>query len=57
MLNWISQNIGTIAVCTVLIIIVAGIIFSMVRNKKKGKNSCGCGCKDCAMSGICHEKK
>ena len=57
MLAWILENAATIIICAVLIAVVAAIIFSMVRNKKKGKSSCGCGCGDCPMSGSCHTKK
>lgn len=57
MLEWISENIGTIIICTVLVAAVAAIIISMVRNKKKGKTSCGCGCSKCPMSGSCHSEK
>ena len=48
---------GTAIVVTVLVVIVGLIIFSMVRNKKAGKSSCGCGCSSCPMSGKCHQKK
>lgn len=56
MLQWISANIGTIAVCAVLIIAVTAIIVYLVRNKKQGKNACncGCGCSGCAMKDTCH---
>ena len=57
MLTWLSQNIANIIICAVLIAIVAAIIINMVKNKKKGKSSCGCGCTDCPMSGACHSKK
>lgn len=57
MLAWLSQNIATIIICAVLIGIVAAIIVGMVRDKKKGKSSCGCGCSGCSMSGSCHPKK
>lgn len=57
MLTWIIDNIATIIICAVLIAIVAAIIVSMIRNKKKGKSSCGCGCSDCPMSSSCHPKK
>ncbi len=57
MLAWISKNIATILICLVLIIITAVIIAGIVRDKKKGKSSCGCGCADCPMSGTCHNKK
>ena len=57
MLAWLSQNAATIIICAVLIAVVAGIIVSMVKNRKKGKSSCGCGCANCPMSGSCHPKK
>ena len=47
-------NIGTIIICAVLVLIVAAIIFKLVRDKRKGKSSCGCNCAHCAMSGTCH---
>lgn len=57
MLAWICGNISTIVVCVVLLAVVALIIAGMVREKKKGKSSCGCGCANCPMSGSCHQKK
>lgn len=57
MLTWISENIATIIICAVLFATVAAVIISMVRGKKKGKTSCGCGCANCAMNGTCHSKK
>ncbi|MGN1408960.1 MAG: FeoB-associated Cys-rich membrane protein [Eubacteriales bacterium] len=57
MLTWISENIANIIICAVLIAIVAGIIVNMVRNKKNGKSSCGCGCSTCQLNGSCHTKK
>jgi hypothetical protein len=36
-------------------LIVALIIFSLIRDKKKGNSSCGCGCAHCAMAGACHK--
>ena len=56
MLAWISENMATIAICAILLGIVAAIIAGLVRNKKKGKSSCGCGCANCPMSGSCHPK-
>lgn len=57
MLAWISANIGTIIICAVLLIIVAAIIIGLVKDKKKGKSSCGCNCAHCAMAGSCHNKR
>lgn len=57
MLNWITDNLSTIIVSLVLILIVAAIICKLVRDKKKGKSSCGCNCAHCAMAGSCHKPK
>ena len=57
MLAWLTENIATIIICAVLIAVVSAIIVSMIKNKKKGKSSCGCGCADCPMSGSCHSEK
>lgn len=48
---------GTIAVLAILAVVVGLIIFYMVRQKKSGKNSCGCGCENCPNSGCCHNQK
>ena len=57
-MNWVIQNIGTILVSALLIAVVAGIIVSMIRKKRKGQSVvCGCGsCKGCAMHGSCHKQ-
>lgn len=60
MLTWLIDNLATVIITLVLIGIVAMIIANLVKNRKKGKSSCGCGCANCAMSGVCHssaEKK
>ncbi len=56
MLIWLQQNIWTIIICAVLALVLFLIIRSMIRNKKAGKSSCGCGCSNCAMNGECHKK-
>jgi hypothetical protein len=57
MLAWIGENIATIIISAVLVAIVAAVIVGMVRNRKKGKSACGCGCSHCLMNGACHPKK
>ena len=57
MLDWLLKNIGTIIICTVIMVVIAAIIVSMVKNGNKGKSACGCGCADCPMSGSCHKDK
>ena len=55
MISWIVANAGTILV----LLIVAGCAFlaagKLVRDRRKGKTSCGCGCANCAMKGSCHK--
>lgn len=44
MFNWIARNLSTIIICLVLAAVVALIIVSLVKDKRKGKSSCGCKC-------------
>ena len=48
---------GTFVVLLVLAAVVALIVFSIVRDRKAGKCSCGCKCSCCPMAGQCHKKK
>ena len=57
MFAWLAENIGTILICLVLLLVVAAIVRSLIRDKKQGKSSCGAGCAHCAMSGSCHRKQ
>ena len=55
MLEWLTENLGTIVVSLILICIVTAIIVKTVKDKKQGKSSCGCGCEHCAMRDKCHK--
>ncbi|MCI8433791.1 MAG: FeoB-associated Cys-rich membrane protein [Lachnospiraceae bacterium] len=63
MLAWLMENMATIIISAVLVLLVATVIASMVHSKRKGKSSCGCGCGGCpagslcAMNGACHRPK
>lgn len=57
MFAWIAENIGTILITLALIALVALIVKTMAKDRKKGKTSCGCNCTHCAMHGSCHEQK
>ena len=52
---WLSQNIGTIIVCLLLIGIISAITVSLVKKKRRGGSSCGCGCSGCTMSDFCNK--
>ena len=56
MLTFLQQNWGTIAVVAVIAAIVFAVIACRIRARKQGKSTCGCGCDQCAMSGVCHSK-
>lgn len=56
-MSWFAENLSTIIISLVIAAIVALVIVYLVRNKKQGKNSCGCGCSKCPMSGSCHSHK
>ena len=51
---WLSQNIGTILIIAVLVAFFALLIWSLIRDRKKGKSSCCGGCAGCANACYCH---
>lgn len=53
-LDWIAQNLSTILIALGVFFLCFAIVQKLIRDKKKGKSSCGCGCSNCAMSGMCH---
>lgn len=57
MLDFLSRNIGTIAVLFVVAAVVGLVVFKMMRDKRKGKSSCGCNCGCCPNSQLCHKEQ
>lgn len=63
MFPWMIQNIATILISAALVFVVAAVIAGMIRGKKRGKSSCGCGCAGCqagscrAMNDVYHPAK
>lgn len=56
MWNWLSANLATVLICLALAGAVTAIVVHLVRAKKRGESSCGCGCGGCPMSDSCHKK-
>lgn len=56
MFKWIAENIATTAICAALALMVGACVIKLVKDRKKGKASCGCGCSDCAMADSCRGK-
>ena len=54
MLAWLMDNYLTLIICAVLVLLVTGAVWVLVRDRKKGKSSCGGSCGSCPMSGSCH---
>ena len=51
------ENISTVIIAIVLAVILGLVIFFMIRNKRKGKSFCSCGCRGCAAKEICCKTK
>lgn len=56
MFAWIASHIAVCLIVLALIAAVAGAIAVLVRDKKKGKSSCGGNCSCCPMGGACHKQ-
>lgn len=54
MFNWISENIGNIIAIVILAAVIAAIVIHLIKQKKRGKSSCGCSCDSCPMKNSCH---
>ncbi len=54
MLAFLTDNLAAILICAVLLTVVVLIVVNLIRNKKKGKTSCGCGCEVCPSASLCH---
>ena len=57
MFAWLQMNLGTILVVLALLAIVVLIIRKLLKNKRTGQTSCGCGCEHCALRDKCHPRK
>lgn len=54
MFQWLIENLATIVISLILLAAVVLIVVRMMKNRKQGKSSCGCGCSNCPMSASCH---
>lgn len=55
MVAFLIENLSTIIISVIILAVVVLIIVKMLKDRKKGKNSCGCGCANCPSSGMCHK--
>lgn len=56
-MSWFFNNLGSILTIIVLAVITTLILRYLIKQKKEGKSSCGCGCSQCALNGTCHNNK
>ena len=54
MMDFLIENLGTIAVATVLLLVLTMAVLKIRKDKKQGKGCCSCGCEGWASAGICH---
>lgn len=57
MFEWILNNLASVIVLSVVAAVITLVIIKMVRDKRRGKPSCNCGCGGCPMKDTCHTKK
>lgn len=53
-MTFLINNIGTILTGAILLIIVALVLRTMIRDKKMGKGGCGGSCGSCSNACACH---
>lgn len=54
-MSFLLENLATIIISLVIIALIALIIIKMIKDKRSGKSSCGCGCEHCNMACHSHE--
>ena len=57
MLQWLANYWVTLTIALVLAAVVTLIVVKLVKDRKRGKTSCGCNCAHCAMADSCHSNK
>lgn len=43
MLHWVAQNLGTICICAIVLLLIGVALFSLLKDRRNGKSSCGSG--------------
>ena len=51
------QNLPWILIALSFAALLIFIVYRLIKAKKDGKSSCGCGCSQCAMKDVCHSQK
>ena len=56
-LVWLEAHLPTVLVGVALVALLTAVILYLIRVKKHGKTTCGCGCAGCPMKDSCHTDK
>lgn len=56
MVRFFTENWGTVLVCLFVAALILLVVIKLLKDRKKGERSCGCGCENCPSAGICHTK-
>ena len=51
---WLVSHVAVVLICLGLLVMVAGAVLVLARDKKRGRSSCGGNCGCCPMGGRCH---
>ena len=54
MLAWLQANLPTVLIIAALALFFGWLLYTLIRDKKRGKSSCCGGCAGCALAGKCH---
>ena len=57
MIRWLTDNWANVLVTALIAGAVVLAVISIIRDKRKGRSSCGGCCPGCAMAERCHSKK
>ena len=55
MITWLAENLGTILISIVLIVLVTVIIRTLIRDKRMGRSTCTGSCASCKMCVACRQ--
>ena len=55
-MKWFIQNWATCVVIAASAALVTLAVIKIVKDRRAGRSSCGCGCSSCPMSGSCHKE-
>jgi hypothetical protein len=56
-MEFIRANLSTIIVAIVVFGVLGLVVFNLVRNARKGKLACGCGCDKCGAVRLSRESR